>query len=88
MEIVKAKYFVCWDTFSNTLYKAKKLQTLFDEVELARDYIGLMAVLDTEIGEVLFKVEETYYGEPILMERVMHIKSFMGFHTYAKIVEL
>ena len=34
------------------------------------------------------KVKETYYGEPILMERVMHIKSFMGFHTYAKIVEL
>ena len=88
MEIAKAKYFVCWDTFTNTLYKAKKLQTLFDEVELARDYIGLMAVLDTEIGEVLFKVEESYYGEPILMEQVMHIKSFMGFHTYAKIVEL
>lgn len=88
MEIAKAKYFVCWDTFGNTLYKAKKLQTLFDEVKLARYYIGLMGVLDTEIGEVLFKVEESYSGEPILMERVMHIKSFMGFHPYAKIVEL
>lgn len=88
MDIANAKYFVCWDTFENTLYKTKNLQTLFDEVELARDYIRLMAVLDTEIGEVLFKVEETYYGEPIIMEKIMHIKSFMGFHTYAKIVEL
>ena len=59
MEIAKAKYFVCWDTLKNTLYKSKKLQTLFDEVELARNYIGLMAVLDTEIGEVLFKVEDS-----------------------------
>ena len=50
--------------------------------------IGVMAFLATEICEVLFKVEETYYGEPIIMERVMHIESFMRFHTYAKIIEL
>lgn len=88
MDVAKAKYFVCWDCMKHVMYKAKKLQTLFDEVELASMYIGVMAVLDTEIGEVLFAVEESYSGEPIIMDKIMHVDSFMGFHPYKTIVEL
>ena len=68
MEVAKAKYFVCWDTFGNTLYKAKKLQTLFDEVELARDYIGLMAniPITIKIAPTMTQVKSTEGNSAIL----------------------
>ena len=88
MEIAKAKRFVFYDVMQHKIYVAKKIETLFDQFEDARLYCSLFAILDTEIGEVMFKVEESYSGEPIIMDKVMHWESFIKFHRYFDYIEL
>lgn len=88
MEIANVKRYVCRDALLNKIYISRSLGTLFDNVELARDYIGLMGVLDTSVGEVLFSIEESYSYEPILLHRIMHYDTFMRFFPYAEIIDL
>ena len=88
MEIANVKRYICRDAYLDKIYISRSLQTLFDNVKLARDYIGLMGVLDTPIGEVLFSIEESYSHDPILMRRIMHYDTFMKFHLYSIIIDL
>lgn len=88
MELCNAKRFLCRDAFLDIVYEAKDLQTLLDEVELARKYIGLFGVFDTPIGEVLFEIDESYSHEPIVMHRFMHYDSFCKFHNDHKWIKL
>lgn len=88
MEIAMAKKFVFYDVLQHKIYISKKLDILFEKVEDAKLYSGLFGILDTEIGEVMFKIEESYSGEPIIMDKVMHWESFIKFHRYFDYIEL
>lgn len=88
MELAKVKKFVYYDVMQRVIYTSKNLTTIFEEVEDSRLYAGLYGIIDTEIGEVMFKIDESYFGEPIVMDRVMHWDSFMKFHRMTKIIEL
>ena len=88
MELAKVKKFVYYDVMQKVIYTAKGLTTIFDAVEDSRFYAGMYGIIDTEIGEVMFKIDESYSGEPIVMGKVMHWDSFMKFHRMTKLIEL
>jgi hypothetical protein len=88
MELAKVKKFVYYDARQKVIYTAKDLSTIFEEFEDSRLYAGLYGIIDTEIGEVMFKIDESYFGEPIVMDRVMHWDSFMKFHCMTKFIKL
>lgn len=87
MEISKAKLFVHKTPHTGELVFAKDLDTMREIVE---DYeIALFAILETEGGDILFKVEFTYSGKPYLdCWKFMHIVSYLGFHPYCEKIYL
>jgi hypothetical protein len=88
MDIAKAKLFICHDAFLDKIYMSKDIQTLFDNVDVARKYIGLFCVVDTEGGETVFEVDQSYDYEPVIMHRHMHFDTFLKFNNDCEIIKL
>ena len=64
----KVKYFVHQDVLAGIMIYAKDFET----IQSIEDYdIGLYGIVETEEGDVLFKIDWTYSGEPIVMEKFM-----------------
>lgn len=77
----KVKYFVHHDVLAGIMIYAKDFET----IQSIDGYdIGLYGIVETEEGDVLFKIDWTYSGEPIVMEKFMHVKSFLGFYGRRK----
>lgn len=73
----KVKYFAHQDVLAGIMIYAKDFET----IQSIEDYdIGLYGIVETEEGDVLFKIDWTYSGEPFVCERFMHLKSFLGFY--------
>lgn len=73
----KLKYFVHHDVLADIMIYAKDFET----IQSIEDYdIGLYGIVETEEGDVLFKIDWTYSGEPFVWEKFMHLKSFLGFY--------
>ena len=81
MEISEVKVFIHKSPLTGELFFAKDLETMCKSVE---DYeIGLYGIVETTEGDILFKVDFKYDGEPYLdWHKVMHIISFLKFHPY------
>lgn len=81
MDISKVKYFVHHDVLNYTMIYAKDFET----IQTVENYdIGLYGVIETEEGDVLFEIDWAYSGEPIILKKFMHLKSFLGFYKYRK----
>ena len=77
----KVKYFVHQDVLADIMIYAKDFET----IQSIEDYdIGLYGIVETEEGDVLFKIDWTYSGEPFVWKRFMHLKSFLGFYGRCK----
>ena len=75
----KVKYFAHQDVLAGTMIYAKDFET----IQSIEDYdIGLYGIMETKEGDALFKIDWSYSGEPCLMEKYMHLKSFIGFYGY------
>ena len=79
MDISKVKYFVHQDVLNDTMIYAKHLETL----ETIDCYdIGLYGIIETQEGDVLFKIDFRYDGEPFVWQKFMHLKSFLRFYKH------
>lgn len=85
MDIAKAKEFIYNDVKSNKIYISKDFDKLLDKVPYRLTKL-CFAVVDTESGPILFEMDDSYSGEPIIMRRFMHYDSFMNYYTKKKIV--
>lgn len=75
----KVKYFAHQDVLSGKVRYAKDFET----IQSIEDYdIGLCGIIETEEGDVLFKIDWAYSGEPIVYEKFMHLKSFLAYYGY------
>ena len=74
MEKEKAKAFLFdashGKNHCGTLYKSKDLQKLLDMND--GELFFIYAIIDTESGETLMKMDWSYSGEPIIMGRFIH----------------
>lgn len=80
MDISKAKRFVYHD-FGNPekIYISKTLQPIID---INEHLLATWAVIDTESGEKMVKVEYAYDGEPIIMGGILG--TFLHYDFYMK----
>lgn len=75
----KVKYFAHTDVLAGKMIFAKDFET----IQSIEDYdIGLYGIMETKEGDALFKIDWGYSGEPCLMEKYMHLKSFLRFYGY------
>lgn len=90
MDKEKAKAFLFDATHKHdgckTLYKSKDLQKLIDMNN--GDLIFIYAIIETESGDTLMKMDWSYYGEPIIMGRFIHLDYFLKYHWNKKIITL
>ena len=77
MDKEKAKAFLFNASHSKnhcrTLYKSKNLQRLLDMNN--GELFFIYAIIDTESGETLMNMDWSYSGEPIIMDRFIHLDS-------------
>lgn len=87
MDVAKAKFFV-YHGFKdeNVIYVSRDIQTLIDKQDAIIPIIN--AVVETESGEIMFDMDTTYSGEPIITRRFMHYETYKQFHPSCKIIEL
>ena len=69
-----------------TLYKSKDLQRLLDMNDGGLYFI--YAIIDTESGETLMNMDWSYSGEPIIMDRFIHLDFYLKYHWNAKVIDL
>lgn len=90
MDISKAKRFVYHD-FGNPekIYISKDIQSI---IEINPHLLATYAVIDTESGEKMMKVEYAYDGEPIIMGGILgtflHYDYYLKSYPYIEKVEL
>lgn len=85
---LQVKKYVYRDLDNDMIYLAKDLETLQDRFELAKRYCGVFAICEISGGPTLFEVDQSYLGEPIIMQRIMHWDSFKKFHNDHNFIEL
>lgn len=86
MDKEKAKEFIFHDKESHIIYISKDLQKLLDKSE--GELFFIYAVLETESGETLMKMDWSYAQEPIIMSRFLHTEFFFKFYSDDKQIRL
>jgi hypothetical protein len=86
MEIAKVKEFMYYDYKSKLIYKSKWLDRILFISE--GSLISVYAILETELGEMLFTTDWSYSEEPIIMDVFMHKDSWLKFNSYRDIINL
>lgn len=81
MDISKVKFFVHRNLSTNEIYFANDVVSM-QSIEYYD--IGLLGVIETVEGDVLFNIEWNNYGELIVMRKFMHLKSFLRFFRNEK----
>ena len=69
-----------------TLYKSKDLQKLLDMND--GELFFIYAILETESGDTLMHMDWSYSGEPIIMDRFIHLDYFLKYHWNKELVDL
>ena len=85
-EKAKAFLFDATHTGCMTLYKSKDLQKLIDMNN--GDLFFIYAIIETESGDTLMNMDWSYSGEPIIMDRFIHLDYFLKYHWNKKIITL
>lgn len=89
MEVCKAKEFI-YNPVSihseNKLYISKDLDKILEKTD--GELISVYAILETPEGLVLFDMDFTYAGEPIILRKFMHKDSYLGFYSHKEIITL
>lgn len=86
MDIAKADKFIYHDVYDDITYISKDFDTLMEKVP--HNLVSICkAVVNTESGPMIFEMDESYSGEPIIMRRFMHYDSYMSYYK-RNIVEL
>lgn len=86
MDKESAKEFLFLSRKERKIYISKNLQELLDMNK--NELFWIYAVLETESGETLMKMDWSYSGEPIIMERFIHLDFFLKFHSLYKIIRI
>ena len=90
MEKEKAKAFLLdsshGEDHCRTLYKSKDLQRLLDMNN--GKLLFIYAIIDTESGETLMNMDWSYSGEPIIMNRFIHLDYYLKYHWDKKVIDL
>lgn len=88
MDISKVKYFI-YRSLSlddrDTIHVCKSIDDILKIDNYSKRCVATFGIIETEQGDVAFEVELTYYGDPYIWRKFMHIESFLKFHPYAKI---
>lgn len=74
MDKEQAKEFLFDDEKTHKIYISKDLQKLIDMND--GELFFIYAVIETESGDILMKMDWSYAGEPIIMQRFLH-KEFL-----------
>lgn len=68
------------------IYMSKNLQDLLDLSNNSLTYI--YAILETESGDTLCNMDWSYSGEPIIMDRFIHLEYYLNHYWFKEIVKL
>lgn len=89
MDIIKAKAFLYAPVDSDTMYMSKDLWELIDLCGDKRNLkYQIFGIIETESGDTLMNLDWSYSGEPIIMDRFIHLKYYLDYHWTKKLVEL
>ncbi len=72
--------------YSKKLFISKDLQSLLDMND--GELFFIYAIIDTESGETLMNMDWSYSGEPIIMDRFIHLEYFLKYHWDKKVIDL
>lgn len=76
MDIAKASKFLYND--GHKIYVSKSLDSFYEKCPYFR--VGsCMAIVDTDAGPILYEMDTDYSGEPIIMRKFMHYKSYRNY---------
>lgn len=88
MDISKVKYFM-YRSLSlddrHTIHICKSIDEIMQIDKYSKRCLGTYGIIETEQGDIAFEIEKTYYDEPYVYRKFMHISSFLDFHPYSKI---
>lgn len=68
------------------IYVSKDLQKLLDLSD--NRLINVYAILETESGDTLMNMDWSYSGEPIIMDRFIHLEYYLDHYWFKKIIRL
>lgn len=90
MEKEKAKAFLFDATHGNNdcvyLFQSKNLNKLLEMND--GELVFIYAIVDTANGTILMNMDWSYEEEPIIMDRFLHLKSFLKYNPNKIVVDL
>lgn len=69
-----------------TLYKSKDIEELIDMNN--GELYFIYAILETDSGDTLMNMDWSYEGEPIIINRFIHLDYFLKYHWNKQLVDL
>lgn len=87
-EVCDAKQFIYFppSLYGNVIYTSDDLYKILERTD--GRLTSVFAVLEMPNGLTLFYMDYTNSGEPMIMDRFMHLDSFKGFTSDRETIEL
>jgi len=86
MDKERAKEFMYAPDEGKKIYMSKDLQSLLDIN--GNRLINIYAILETESGDTLMNIDWSYSGEPIIMDRFIHLEYYLDHYWFKEIIKL
>ena len=86
MDKERAKSFMYTPEEGKKIYMSKNLQDLLDLSN--NSLINIYAILETESGDTLCNMDWSYSGEPIIMDRFIHLEYYLDHYWFKEIIKL
>lgn len=86
MDKERAKGFLYAPEEGKKICVSKDLQKLLDLSD--NRLINIYAILETESGDTLMNMDWSYSGEPIIMDRFIHLEYYLDHYWFKEVIKL